>query len=71
MNLAVLAGAGSADFWGKIGLIVLECIAVFYSEVSRQCPTGIKKGLTLSRKSLNLMVGRVRFERTTIALKER
>jgi hypothetical protein len=49
----------------------LSFVVIIYLEVPHQCPTGIKKGLTFSRKSLNLMVGRVRFERTTIALKVR
>ena len=55
----------------KIRPILLQFVVICYFELSHQCPSGIKKGLGKFPKSLNLVVGRMRFERMTIALKVR
>ena len=48
---------------------MLQFVVICYFELPHHCPTDIKKGLGKLPKSLNYMVGRMRFERMTIALK--
>jgi hypothetical protein len=65
------AGSGQARFLVEYRPILLQFIVICYFELPHQCPTDIKKGLGKLHKPLNLLVGRMRFERMTIALKDR